>query len=181
MKKTHSQIEAWERGKRMAFWDQGKLDYAKWLKGFKAGKANVIRQSINYMRAADLIALIGIRQFIKVWPSLRNTNELNESKKSILDGAWGWYVAGDTSFPVYASATRFHPKKLGTLRVLAKATGHDSIYKIAKMTGRDYRRVYDDIMGFVEDGMAIVATEIRNGRVSKVPRLHGVHPSPATH
>jgi hypothetical protein len=181
MKIPHSQIEAWERAKRMAFWDQGKLDYAKWLSGFKSGKANVIRQSINYMRAADLIALIGIQQFIKVWPSLRNTTELNESKKSIFDGAWGWYVAGDTSFPVNASATRFHPKKLGTLRVLAKATGHDSIYKIAKITGRDYRRVYDDIMDFVEDGIAIVTTEIRNGRVSKVPRLHGVHPYPTKH
>lgn len=181
MKITHSQIEAWERAKRMAFWDQGKLNYAKWLSGFKSGKANVIRQSISYMRAADLIALIGIRQFIKIWPSLRNTEDLNENKKAILDGAWGWYVAGDTSFPVYAAATRFHPKKLGTLRVLAKASGQDSIYQIAKITGRDYRRVHDDIMDFVDGGIAIVATEIRNGRVAKVPRLFGVHPYPATH
>lgn len=175
MKITLSQSEAWERAKRMAFWDQGKLDCAKWLSAFKSGKANVIRQSINYMRAADLIELIGIRQFIKTWPLLRNTNELNEIKKTILDGTWGWYVAGDTSFPVYASATRFHPKKLGTLRVLAKASGHDSIYRIAKISGRNYRRVHDDIMGFVKDGIAIVATEIRDGRFSKVPRLYGVH------
>lgn len=175
MKITHSQSEAWERAKRMAFWDQGKLDYAQWLSGFKAGNANVIRQSINYMRAADLIALVGIRQFIKVWPLLRNTNELNENKKAILDGTWGWYVAGDTSFPVHATAARFHPKKLGTLRVLAKASGHDSIYQISRIAGRNYRRVHDDIMDFVQDGIAIVATEIRNGRVAKVPRLYGIH------
>lgn len=173
MKIAHSQ--AWERAKRMAFWDQGKLDYANWLTAFKSGNVNTIRQSINHMRAADLIELIGIRKFITVWPSLRITNELNETKKTILDAAWGWYVAGDTSFPVYASATRFHPKKLGTLRVLAKSTGRDSIYQIAKKTGRDYRRVHDDIMDFVEDGIAIVATEIRNGRVAKVPHLRGIH------
>lgn len=175
MKITDTQIEAWERAKRMAFWDQGKLDYAQWLTAFKSGKANVMRQSINYMRAADLIGLVGKRQFIKAWPLLRNADELNENKKAILDAAWGFYVAGDVSFPVSASATRFHPKKLQTLRVLAKSNGHESIYQIAKMTGRDYRRVYDDIMDFVADGIAVIATEIRNGRTSKVPRLHGLH------
>jgi hypothetical protein len=175
MKITDKQIEAWERAKRMAFWDQGKLDYAKWLPAFKSGNTNVMRQSINYMRAADLIDLVGKRQFIKAWPLLRNGDELNESKKAILDAAWGFYVAGDVSFPVSASVTRFHPKKLGTLRVLAKSSGHESIYQIAKMTGRDYRRVYDDIMDFVADGIAVIATEIRNGRTSKVPRLHGLH------
>ncbi|MCX7192331.1 MAG: helix-turn-helix domain-containing protein [Proteobacteria bacterium] len=111
----------------------------------------------------------------RAWPLLRSADELNENKKAILDAAWGFYVAGDVSFPVSASVTRFHPKKLGTLRVLAKSSGHDSIYQIAKMTGRDYRRVYDDIMDFVADGIAIVATEIRNGRKSKVARLHGLH------
>ncbi|MDP2804620.1 MAG: helix-turn-helix domain-containing protein [Gallionellaceae bacterium] len=175
MKITESQIEAWERAKRMAFWDQGKIDHTKWLSAFKAGNSNVIRQSINYMRAADLVDLICMRQFIKSWPLLRNTDGLNENKKAILDAAWGFYVAGDASFPVTASVTRFHPKKLGTLRVLAKASGNDSIYQIAKMTGRDYRRVYDDIMDFVADGIAVLATEIRNGRTAKVPRLHGLH------
>jgi len=175
MKTTHNQIAAWERAKRMAFWDQGKLGYDHWLRAFKSGNANVIRQSIDYMRAADLIELIGKRQFIKAWPLLRCADELNENKKAILDAAWGWYVAGDVSFPVFAAVTRFHPKKLGTLRVLAKSSGHDSIYQIAKMTGRDYRRVYDDIMDFVADGIAIVTPEVKNGRPSKVPRLHGVH------
>jgi hypothetical protein len=175
MKANHSQTEAWERAKRMAFWDQGNLEYAKWLPAFKSGKASVIRQSINYMRASDLIALTGRREFIKVWPLLRSADELNENKKAILDGVWGWYVAGDTSFPVYASPVRFHQKKLGTLRVLAKASGNDSIYQIAKMTGRDYRRVYDDIMDFVAEGIATISTETRNGRLSKVPRLYGIH------
>ena len=175
MKITDTQIEAWERAKRMAFWDQGKLDYAKWLPAFKSGKLNVVRQSINYMRAADLIALIGMKRFIKSWPLLRGDDDLNENKKAILDAAWGFYVAGDVSFPVSASATRFHPKKLGTLRVLAKSSGHESIYQIAKMTGRGYRRVYDDIMDFVADGIAVIATEIRNGRTSKVARLRGLH------
>lgn len=175
MKITDTQIEAWERARRMAFWDQGKLDYAQWLPAFKSGNTNVLRQSINYMRAADLIALLGKRQFIKAWPLLRDAGELNENKKAILDAAWGFCVAGDVSFPVSVSATRFHPKKLGTLRVLAKSSGHESIYQIAKMTGRDYRRVYDDVMDFVADGMAVIATEIRNGRTSKVPRLHGLH------
>lgn len=175
MKIAENQIEVWERAKRMAFWDQGKLGYAKWLLAFKSGNPNAIRQSINFMRAADLIDLVGKRQFIKAWPLLRSADELNENKKAILDAAWGFYVAGDVSFPVSASVTRFHPKKLGTLRVLAKSSGHESIYQIAKMTSRDYRRVYDDVMDFVADGIAVIATEIRNGRTSKVPRLHGLH------
>ena len=175
MKTTRQQIETWERAKRMAFWDQGKMEFVLWLSAFKSGQVNVIRQSVNYMRAADLIALAGKRQFIKAWPLLRNEAELNENKKAILDAAWGLYVAGDATFPVSAAVTRFHPKKLGTLRVLAKTSGQDSIYQIAQKTGRNYRRVHDDIMGFVEDGLAIVDTEIRNGRISKVPRLQGGH------
>lgn len=175
MKISERQFEAWERAKRMAFWDQGKLDYAQWLPAFRSGNRNVIRQSINYMRAADLIDLVGKRQFIKAWPLLRSVDEFDENKKAILDAAWGFYVASDVSFPVSASVTRFHPKKLGTLRTLAKSGGHDSIYQIAKLTGRNYRRVYDDIMDFVANGIAVVATEIRNGRKSKVARLHGLH------
>lgn len=175
MKITEHQSEAWERAKRMAFWDQGRLEYAKWLSAFKSGNANVIRQSINYIRASDLIALVGMKPFIKTWPLLRNAEGLNENKRTILDAAWGLYVAGDVSFPVSTSVTRFHPKKLGTLRILAKSSGHDSIYQIAKITGRDYRRVYDDIMDFVADGIAVVATETRNGRTAKIPRLHGLH------
>lgn len=159
----------------MAFWDQGGMEFASWLPAFKSGKASVVRQSVNYMRAADLIALIGKRQFIKAWPLLRDEPGFDENKKAILDAAWGLYAVGDATFPVSAAVTRFHPKKLGTLRVLAKASGQDSIYQIAQKTGRNYRRVYDDIMGFVGDGLAIVDTEIRNGRISKVPRLHGLH------
>lgn len=175
MKITQQQIESWERAKRMAFWDQGNIDFAKWLPAFKSDKANVTRQSINYMRAADLIALIGKKQFIKLWPHLRMNAVLKESKKAILDSAWGLYVVGDVSFSVSASVARFHPKKLATLRVLAKSSGHDSIYQIAKKTGRNYRRVHDDIMDFVKGGLAVIGTEIRNGRTLKVPRLHGLH------
>ncbi len=175
MKTTQHQIESWERAKRMAFWDQGRMEFAQWLIGFKSRKANVIRQSINYMRAVDLIRLLGKQHFIKMWPSLRMAPNLKTDKKAILDGVWGFYVVGDVSFPVSALVTRFHPKKLGTLRVLAKMNGQDSIYQIAKKTGRDYRRVHDDIMDFIEDGLAIVDTDIRNGRTVKVPRLHGVH------
>ncbi|MDX8386655.1 MAG: helix-turn-helix domain-containing protein [Gallionella sp.] len=175
MKLTPQQLESWERAKRMAFWDQSNIDFSKWLSAFKAGKANVIRQSINYMRAADLIALIGKEQFIKIWPLFRIEDELKENKIIILDAAWGLYTVGDTSFSVSASVTRFHPKKLGTLRILAKSSGHDSIYQIAKKTGRNYRRVHDDIMDFVKDGLAVIDTEKRNGRTLKVPRLHGLH------
>ncbi|MEO8331318.1 MAG: helix-turn-helix domain-containing protein [Gallionella sp.] len=175
MKITPQQLESWERARRMAFWDQSNIDFAKWLSAFKSGKTNVTRQSINYMRAADLIALTGKQQFIKEWPLLRMDAELKENKKIILDSAWGLYVVGDASFSVSASVARFHPKKLGTLRVLAKSSGRDSIYQIAKKIGRDYRRVHDDIMDFVEDGLAILDTEIRNGRTLKVPRLHGLH------
>jgi len=175
MKITQHQFESWERAKRMAFWDQSNIDFNKWLSAFKSGKANVSRQSINYMRAADLIALIGKEQFVKVWPLFRIENQLKESKKAILDAAWGLYTVGDTSFSVSPSVTRFHPKKLGTLRILAKSSGHDSIYQIAKISGRNYRRVHDDIMDFVKDGLAVLDTEKRNGRTLKVPRLHGIH------
>lgn len=172
---TNPNLGIWEQAKRMAFWDQGNLDYSKWFAAFKSGKSSVIRQSVSYMKAADLIALIGKRQFIKTWPLLRNTDEINQDKKAILDGVWGLYVAGDASFPVCISPTRFHPKKISTLRTLAKSNGHESIYKIAKMVGRNYRRVHDDIMDFVKDGIVVIVTETKNGRTIKMPRLHGIH------
>lgn len=172
---TRKTAEQWERAKRMAFWDQSNLVYAKWHSSFTSEKPSVVRQSVNYMRSADLITLFGKQQFIKTWPKMRNLDGINPSKKSILDAAWGLYVAGDTSFPVVSAVTRFHPKKLDTLRILAKLTENTSIYQVAKMAGRDYRRVHDDVMEFVEAGIATIVTEKKNGRVTKVPRLYGVH------
>lgn len=173
--KTARAPEQWERAKRMAFWDQGNLAFPKWRNSFASEKPTVIRQSVNYMRSADLIELVGKKEFIKAWPKVRDLDGLNTSKKSILDAAWSLYVAGDVSFPVVAAATRFHPKKMETLRAIVMLNERASIYQVAKRVGRDYRRVHDDVMAFVKAGIATLILEERNGKIAKVPRLFGIH------
>lgn len=167
--------ESWERAKRMAFWDQSKLTYPKWRSSFVSEKAAVVRQSINYMRPADLIGMIGEHKFVKLWPKIRELDGLNANKKTILDAAWGLYVADDVSFRVTPAVARFHPKKLATLRILVKLTRSASIYEVAMMAGRDYRRVHDDVMEFVKAGIATIVPENRNGRIAKTPRIFGIH------
>ncbi len=159
----------------MAFWDQGKLTYRHWLKDIKAAVPNVIRQSVNQMRASDLIALMGQKEFIQSWPSIREMDVFNQNKRTILDAAWGFYAVGDTSFPVNACVTKFHPKKRATLRALASSTGNDSIYSIAKSTGRNPRRVYDDVHDFVGRGLVILEGGLSAGRKTLFPKVRGCH------
>lgn len=173
--KTAKTPEPWERAKRMAFWDQSNLAYPKWRTAFASERPAVVKQSVNYMRAADLIELIGRKQFIKAWPKLRDLDSINANKKAILDAAWSLYVAGNVSFPVVAAAARFHPKKMETLRTLANLSENTSIYQIAKMVGRDYRRVHDDIKAFVEAGIITLVPEERNGKIAKTQRVFGIH------
>jgi hypothetical protein len=173
--KTAKTPEQWERAKRMAFWDQSNLAYPKWHTSFASEKPAVVRQSINYMRPADLIELIGRKQFMKAWPTLRDLDNINANKKAILDAAWSLYVVGNVSFPVTAAVTRFHPKKMETLRTIAKLRENTSIYQVAQMVHRDYRRVHDDIKAFVDAGIATLLSVERNGKIAKSPRLFGVH------
>lgn len=167
--------QSWERAKKMAFWDQGKLTYRHWLRGIKAEVPNVIRQSVNQMRASDLIVLMGQKEFIQSWPSMREIDVFNENKKVILDAAWGFYAVGDTSFPVNCCVNKFHPKKRETLRALVRSTGNDSIYSIAKSTGRNPRRVYDDVHDFVDRGLVILESGLVEGRKTLFPKVRGCH------
>lgn len=168
---------AWNRAKRMAFWDQGKFTYAQWCAAVKKGDLAVIRQSVNYMRAADFMDLSGKKLFIKSWPTWRATGSslLSITKLHILDAAWGYMVAGDVSFPVDVRVTKFHPKKLSTLRALVRSEGTDSIYQLAKKTGRNYRRVHDDVRDFVKIGLVKLNEEIRSGRAASVAKVPGIH------
>ena len=169
--------EAWNRAKRMAFWDQGKFTYAQWRAAVNKGDLAVIRQSVNYMRAADFIDLSGEESFIKSWPAWRaaGSSLLSVTKVQILNAAWGYRVAGDVSFPVDVRVTRFHSKKRSTLRTLVRSDGTDSIYRLAKKTGRNYRRVYDDVQDFVKIGIVKLNEEIRSGRTVSVAKVPGVH------
>ncbi|MCC6068121.1 hypothetical protein LHV13_02880 [Ferrovum sp. PN-J185] len=167
----------WERAKRMAFWDQGKLTYRNWSKEFYLQKANVVTQSVNYMRARDLIELVGEKQFIKTWPAIRNSNRFQANKKAILDAIWSFYVVGDVSFPVSECVIHFHPKKRETLKKLISSSGNESIYAIAKSLGRNPRRIYDDVHDFSNKGLVVLESAQREGRKVLLPKVRGCHVS----
>ena len=174
--KTSNAPEAWERAKRMAYWDQGNITYSQWIASVRKNDQRVIQQGVNYMRAVDFINLVGRKIFVKHWPEWRKLQfSSNSSKVPILDAAWSLHVAGDVSFPVDARVTRFHPKKMSTLRALVCSDGMDSIYQIARKVGRDYRRVYDDIQDFAQAGLVNILEEKRAGRVAKVAKVPGLH------
>ena len=133
----------------------------------------MIRQRVNQMRASDLITLMGQKEFMRSWPSIRESDVFNENKKTILDAAWSFYAVGDTSFPVDACVNKFHQKKRATLRALAKSAGNDSIYSIAKLTGRNPRRVYDDVHDFVDRGLVVLESGVSGGRKTLFPKVRG--------
>jgi hypothetical protein len=165
----------WDRAKKMAFWDQGKLTYQNWLKDFKAKKHNVLTQSVNYMRPSDLIGLLGQKEFIKSWPVIRELEVFNGNKKAILDAAWSFFMVGDVSFPVNTYAATFHPKKRETLRAIVQSQEGQSIYSIAKLAGRNPRRVYDDVHDFADKGIVVLKEGLHNGKKTLIPRVIGCH------
>ena len=174
MKKIENHQD-WEKAKVMAFWDQGKLTYRNWLKDFKAKKHNTLTQSVNYMRPSDLIGLLGQKEFIKSWPVIRGSEVFNENKKVILDAAWSFFMVGDVSFPVNTYVASFHPKKRETLRAIVQSSGNNSIYAIAKSTGRNSRRVYDDVHDFADKGIVVLGESLRDGRKTLIPKIIGCH------
>ena len=99
----------------------------------------------------------------------------NENKHVILDAAWSLFVVGDATFRMNPCVLGYHPKKIATFRTLIKQRDRLSIYQIAKMLERNYRRVFDDINDFVIDGLVVLETEVRNGRACKIPRVFGIH------
>lgn len=167
--------EIWARAKGMAFWDLGKLERDKWREMFDAGNVNIVCQSINFMRPVDLIRLLGVRDFLEKWIRLREMHALSHNKRVILDAGWSYVVVGDATFRVTPCVLRYPPKKLQTLRVLLRQLDRPTIYQLAKLLGRNYRRVYDDINDFANDGIVAMESEIRNGRVCKIPQVFGIH------
>lgn len=165
----------WQRARAMAFWDQGKYTSNAWRKDIKAAHPHVLAQSVHYMRTADFIALMERKKFIQSWPALRTQADLYEPKRVILDAAWSNFVVGAVGISVRASITRFHPKKRMVLRTLANSDGTQSIYALAKATGRNPRRVYDDVHDFVQEGLVVLEATIRDGKRTLIPKLINCH------
>ena len=161
----------WPRAKKMAFWDQGHLEFKNWHADFKNKKSNVIEASVNFMRASDLIGLIGQKDFIETWPSISQHKQLNPIKRTILDAAWGVNTIGDPTVKIDLRLSRFHAKKCHTLKIIAESEGDESIYEIAKRMGRNYRRVFDDIKDFESKNLIRLIEKKRKGRRYLTARL----------
>jgi hypothetical protein len=167
--------DVWLRAKRMAFWDQGLLSQAQWHLRLKQLHINTLVQSVDRMRACDFIALLSQPVFLKRWPQWRRLGTFNANKRIILDAVWARDVIGDSSGPVCEAVLKFHPKRQATLRLLASHTDISSIYDLAKRTGRNYRRVHDDVVAYEAAGIVRLVSETRGGRMVKVPKVLGVH------
>ena len=167
--------QTWQRAKTMAFWDQGEYTHAAWRKEIRTAKPRALVQSVNYMRAADLIELMDRKVFIRTWPALREQAAFHKNKRVILDAAWAVYTVGAINIPVRECIIRFHPKKRSLLRVLAQSNGKQSIYALAKLAGRNPRRVYDDVHDFVAQGLAVFEQGISGGKKTLFPKLLGCH------
>ena len=154
----------WPRAKKMAFWDQGHIEYKTWRADFNNNTINVIVSSVNFMRASDLIDLLGQNDFIKIWTSLRHIKPLNSIKRTILDGAWSSMVVGDPTIKVNPVIRTFHAKKRHTLKTIAESEGNESIYAIAKRMGRNYRRVFDDVKDFEKKNLIRLAENKKQGK-----------------
>jgi len=63
------------------------------------------------------------------------------------------------------------PRKCALLEAVERSPAL-SIYQLAKVTGRNYRRVYDHVQELAAAGLLTVRPEVRNGR--RVSMVEGV-------
>jgi len=128
----------------------------------------LLNQSASIIDAADFVRLIGDRQFLKSWQSIRldvdSEYTSGRQGKIILDGLWAIMMTG-FAFSGYAYVLdKPMSKQLKATYVDICSRSSKSIYQVARDMNRPYSRVYADVKRLQEIGLVNAISSIQAGK-----------------
>jgi hypothetical protein len=160
----------WDENRVRAFWDRPKLTFEKWLYTMRTPSsprhANMAALSFQYMKPRDLVELLGKDVFVRTWAEIRDTQ--NFPRKVLLDYEWGNIMTGSGRFGFNANVIKLRKTHRDLLLCMVN---HEpmSIYQLAKMVGRDYRRVIDGVKKLVSlHVFSIIEMQVKGRKASVV-------------
>jgi len=115
-----------------------------------------------------VVHLVGLQVFIDHYPEWRELipDDSRDAviKKSTLDSLWSQHVCG-TAFVKHPTSAWFTltKKQKATFYCISEA-GYESIYRIAKLMNRNYKRVHDDVKRLIELQLIQAREKIINGK-----------------
>lgn len=156
----------WKKACRMAFWDQSHYEYGVWRQSILNGDRRTLTQSIQYMKPIDFISLVGTDYFISHWVKWRIMCLDIKSKTNciILDALWGDYVMNNALVTPSEKFFDLTKKQKETYNIVTQYAAPLSMYKLAKIAKRQYRRVIDDINTLVKMDLFNKKRTKRNNR-----------------
>jgi len=159
---------------RTAFWS-GTLPEKKWrqaMQGSPAAHKLIVKTSFAQMPSTALIAELGEKRFLKVWPEIRKLFDPGDAKDRqrllLFDSAWGILATGDSQYPVSEQVAALSKGRLALLREIVNSPGL-SIYNLAKKTARSYSRVFKEVKLLADYGLvAVEEDKVGNRKVGKL-------------
>jgi hypothetical protein len=127
-----------------------------------------LNQTVSIIDAADFVRLIGDRQFLKSWQSIRldvdSEHTSSRQGKIILDGLWAMMMTG-FAFSGYAYVLdKPMSKQLKATYVDICSRSSKNIYQVARDMNRPYSRVYADVKRLQEIGLVNALSSVQAGK-----------------
>jgi len=156
----------WKKARRMAFWDQPHYEYGVWRQAILSGDHRTLTRSIQYMKPIDFINLMNINYFIGHWVEWRKFCHENKIKNNgiILDALWGDHVMNNALITPKDEFLSLTKKQKETYNIVTQYPAPLSMYELAKIAKRNYRRVYDNIDALVKKELFSKVRAKRNNR-----------------
>ncbi len=157
---------------RSAFWS-GRFTYRKWRGILRRGPQahrRVFVQAFLHLPMEWLLDEIGTEKFISIWPEVRKgfsrDSALAKTVCDAWDALWGVKAAGDSQYPIRPGIVQLARKRREVLKAIVSNPGI-SIYGLAKMTDRNYSRVFKDVRLLVEMDEVELRDDLRSRRKAK--------------
>ena len=161
----------WNKLSRTCFQDRV-MPYAYWVAAIidcnHHEHLKLLNHSVSIIDAADLVRLMGDRQFLKSWQSIRLDvdSEYNPSRqgKIILDGLWAMMMTGFAFSEQACGIDKPISKQLKATYVDICSLSSKNIYQVARDMNRPYSRVYADVKRLQEIGLVKAISSIQAGK-----------------
>ena len=148
------------------------MPYAYWVAAIidrtQHEHLKLLNQTVSIIDAADFVRLIGDRQFLKSWQSIRldvdSEHTSSRQGKIILDGLWAMMMTG-FAFSGYAYVLdKPMSKQLKATYVDICSRSSKNIYQVARDMNRPYSRVYADVKRLQEIGLVNALSSVQAGK-----------------
>jgi len=156
----------WKKARRMAYWDQPHYEYGTWRRAIMNGDRRAIINSIQYMKPIDFMRLVDINYFIEHWVEWREYCHEKKTRvnRILLDALWGDYVMNNALVTPNNDFLPLTKKQKETYNIVTQYPAPLSMYELAKVAKRHYRRVYDDINALSQHHLLSKKRTKRNNR-----------------